>query len=431
MLCRRAVFQQCRLLQRRYNSTESWTERPRDFEQSIGRPADGSRSAHCKAWSFIESIGDVYSMIREIEKKYGPVAEFRFFKDRNLSSNYQIHFDIRFVSTESLERVPIESEVVQVALPPLPTNPLGGPSLEDIQWSLSPYSPELDALIAMKTLNDKGKPHRVLDFKIQRSRTDVFTIGQAPRPPAHEVGRGFVHWSGFYPLKPLPAGTAITNDLDHPIMRYSVRKWSRKIGIPDPLETVPEPIPIERPVEVAPQPTVKPPPAPVKRTSGSLPTLPPATPMATLLEKKVKVAASTEMTSQLQAAEALANLAKIKKPKAAASEPKQKQKKAAPPKKEKVADKDSLFETLVPPPEPKAKPALSLEDINFVRPKAPAKPRAMSPRDFLREKASDPGPLREAEEAVQRAEDAQTGGPETKAEDSSVKRLKKYMGGWL
>ncbi len=49
------------------------------FEEEIGK-SSGFFSARVYAWSRIDSLADAYCLLRAIEKKYGPLAEFKFFR---------------------------------------------------------------------------------------------------------------------------------------------------------------------------------------------------------------------------------------------------------------------------------------------------------------------------------------------------------------
>ena len=83
--------------------------------------------------------------------------------------DYTTQFDVRFRSQESFERISPDSDVLHVPLPQKPETHPGGLGLEDVEWLLHPYNgAESDAIMDQKTLDEEGRPHRLLDCKIKR-----------------------------------------------------------------------------------------------------------------------------------------------------------------------------------------------------------------------------------------------------------------------
>ena len=66
------------------------------------------------------------------------------------------------------------------------------------------------------------------------------------RRNGHEVARNFVHWAGFNELRPIGAGTPVSEGLlfepsnvDHPQMRLVLRRYCDAMKMPNPFEVQP------------------------------------------------------------------------------------------------------------------------------------------------------------------------------------------------
>jgi hypothetical protein len=53
------------------------------FAVDVGLEPAGDRSAVLRLWQTIPNMADAMAVIKEIERTYGPLTEFKFFRVRN------------------------------------------------------------------------------------------------------------------------------------------------------------------------------------------------------------------------------------------------------------------------------------------------------------------------------------------------------------
>ncbi|KAF8891788.1 hypothetical protein BD779DRAFT_1468710 [Infundibulicybe gibba] len=232
-----------------------------------------NRSAYVRTWTFVESPADAFALIRGIEKKYGPIAEYRFYRDCEVNTAYQLVMHLTFVNESSYYKIPADADVLHIPAPPTHSKP-GGIGLADIVDLLprrSAPSTSLDAPIPkfgsvmQNVLSDPapGAP-RTIDCRIQRYESGFYTPPALPPsgPPRRirdDTARQLVNWGGFHSFPPIPRDTPLPSDilfpssasspaaeekggegaLEHVRMRRALRRASEFLGMPNPYELAP------------------------------------------------------------------------------------------------------------------------------------------------------------------------------------------------
>ncbi|KAM6502530.1 hypothetical protein JOM56_002507 [Amanita muscaria] len=234
-----------------------------------------SNSALIRTWSFPTSMRDALAIIRAVERKYGPVKEFKYFRDFEVPSNYQGIIKVAFRDPESQKRIPEEAEELRIILPSaVPDDQPGGVGLADLEEYLSstrsPLSspPKSDTASALNLGNvmanvieeneAKAKSEnaeRVITCRIQRTNAPFYTPSYVtyfwpPRQEREAIARQLLNWGGFHDFPPIEKDTSLPeNDffgspkLDHFRMRRCLRKASKYLRVPNPYEYSPEHVP--------------------------------------------------------------------------------------------------------------------------------------------------------------------------------------------
>ncbi|KAH7927435.1 hypothetical protein BV22DRAFT_1193593 [Leucogyrophana mollusca] len=230
-----------------------------------------ARTIHIRASSIL-GISDAYAVIRGIERKFGRVREYRFMRDAEVSSTYQVVLWAAFVSPESFDRVPERGAKLEIPARPIDLAKEGGPGLEDLDGLLDSvqYDGEVESRPGFQDATNKAQKEagkRLLEVTVKRADSDLRFRPETPqldmtKPKKIAFGYSFMEWGGFYPLKPLytespfstpssevastqeqqavneePLTQAATEEPlppDNPNMRLALNKWSQITGRPDP-----------------------------------------------------------------------------------------------------------------------------------------------------------------------------------------------------
>ncbi|KAJ7502976.1 hypothetical protein B0H11DRAFT_613085 [Mycena galericulata] len=183
---------------------------------------------------------DAYAIIRAIERRFGRVAEYRFYRDAESNRlQYLGHFS--FFDPAAYERVPRSAPtVLRVAVPAAPPGS-GGVGLADLEkagvlvskdWRDNDLTEEVRAHFEAPELKDG---ERVIQFHVDHWDG---RFQKHHMPPPTYVARfnqaftaNFVRWGGFAPMK--PDGARVTRGdvlwgstkVDHPAMRFALQLW--------------------------------------------------------------------------------------------------------------------------------------------------------------------------------------------------------------
>ncbi|KIJ15523.1 hypothetical protein PAXINDRAFT_99401 [Paxillus involutus ATCC 200175] len=194
-----------------------------------------------------ESMVDALRGLREIERKYGRIREYRLLRDSELSSAYQAICWAAFESPKSFDRVPERGVTLKVSLPPALGQPEGGPGLDDLKGLLEPGKTGLDFRgLSSSYKAESSENSRTMEVTVKRSNTAIRFRSNA-KPPYRSramkasIGHAFLEWGGFAPLKPLYESSPFTSPAQDPLpldnknMRMALNKWSQILDVPDPL----------------------------------------------------------------------------------------------------------------------------------------------------------------------------------------------------
>ncbi|KAJ7125112.1 hypothetical protein C8R44DRAFT_734419 [Mycena epipterygia] len=214
----------------------------------------GYGGIHLRAMDMIHSPADALAIIRAIERRFGRIAEYHFYRDPD-DSKYQFIAHFGFRDFEAYARVPKGSIVIRVTVPPLPqVRPSGGVGLADLAPLLNAQDWTDNDLT--KEVSDHFNAPPSDDVRVIPVRLEHYSGGwrsQKFDPPAYAarfnrpLANKFVQWGGFAPIKPLPAPVHITRSnlifgepVDHPRMRHLMKIWSASLNVRNPYEYSPE-----------------------------------------------------------------------------------------------------------------------------------------------------------------------------------------------
>lgn len=189
---------------------------------------------------------DAFAIIRGIERKFGRIREYRFLRDGEVSSEYQMLCWAAFQSEDSISLVPEKGITMNVlAATQDPTIPEGGPGLKDLQGLLDPKDVDSSSL-STYSAEDPSKQPRLIEINVRRALNDLrFNGDSSPlnltKGRRVAIGHSFYEWRGFYPLKPLYTSSPFASPSeepspapDHEQMRIALNKWSQILERPDP-----------------------------------------------------------------------------------------------------------------------------------------------------------------------------------------------------
>ncbi|KAI6168695.1 hypothetical protein EDD17DRAFT_635874 [Pisolithus thermaeus] len=197
-----------------------------------------------------KSMVDALSAIREVERKFGRIRDYRPLRDADRPSEYQAIFWAAFESPESFKLVPPSGVTLKVPVSARESQE-GGPGLSDILGLLEPRERgRLDrpaATVAGSLGREKSdETVRTIDVEVRRVTETEIHYRNTTRPPTRSramkaaIGHAFLDWGGFASLQPLYETSPFTNPtqahkepgMNH--MRLALNKWSQILDRPDP-----------------------------------------------------------------------------------------------------------------------------------------------------------------------------------------------------
>ncbi|KAF7351146.1 hypothetical protein MSAN_01677100 [Mycena sanguinolenta] len=207
----------------------------------------GDRALRLRTMETISSPLDALAIVRAVERRFGRVSGYHFYRDAELSNRYQFVAYLSLWDPAAYSRVPKNENgtTIYVKLPPESSSPVsGGPGLADItpflghqDWTDNDLAAEVDAHFGPPEKPADGS--RIFQFQIQhyqgRFDSGIILPGVNNRHHA-SVMANFVRWGGFAPKKPLPEPPIITQSdvlfgggsVDHPCMRHQLMAWHIK-----------------------------------------------------------------------------------------------------------------------------------------------------------------------------------------------------------
>ncbi|KAI6009831.1 hypothetical protein EDC04DRAFT_2772010 [Pisolithus marmoratus] len=193
---------------------------------------------------------DALSAIREVERNFGRIRDYRPLRDADLPSKYQAILWAAFESPDSFKLVPPSGVTLKVPVS-VRDNQEGGPGLSDVLSLLEPR--DRGRLDRSATSLLEG-PHRemsdtttrTIDVEVRRVTETEIRYRNVARPPIRSramkaaIGHAFLDWGGFASLQPLYETSPFTNPtlahkepgMDN--MGLALNKWSQILDRPDP-----------------------------------------------------------------------------------------------------------------------------------------------------------------------------------------------------
>lgn len=191
---------------------------------------------------------DAFAVVRGVERKFGRIREYRFIRDGEVNSEYQMLCWAAFQSEDSMSLVPEKGIIMNVpAATQDPTIPQGGPGLEHLQGLFDMKDVDSSSPPTYSAEDPSAQP-RMIELNVQRAASDLrFSGDSSPlnltKGKKIAIGHSFYEWGGFYPLKPLYTSSPFTSPTeeppptpgpDHEQMRIALNKWSQILERPDP-----------------------------------------------------------------------------------------------------------------------------------------------------------------------------------------------------
>ncbi|KIJ54477.1 hypothetical protein M422DRAFT_63797 [Sphaerobolus stellatus SS14] len=183
----------------------------RDFIQDDARSAY-TGTIYVRPWGGIPTMAHLFSIIRELERKYGKIGVFRAPRSSDVRSEYAVHIYATFADLESAKKIPPEGAILRVEVPQTQTDRNENIGLEDLQDLIDPVLRQallegetqdtpmpnlsqggLDGEPSPETLED-----RFIDIKIEHTTFNPQYIfwRRPPRVP-HGIGSRILAFGGF------------------------------------------------------------------------------------------------------------------------------------------------------------------------------------------------------------------------------------------
>ncbi|KAI1785273.1 hypothetical protein LXA43DRAFT_929102, partial [Ganoderma leucocontextum] len=183
------------------------------------------KSVYVRTWDEIGSMPEFFAILRGVERRFGPVREFRVARDVDITTKYHNYFMLEFAEDAAFERIPAQGTNIKVAVPVIKKDLPGGLGLADLQSLLEQQErdPELDAESPEGGLGlygapiavvDGERPTRVVEVVVQRAKRDATSFSRERSLYRNRVfGSAFFDWGGFYTStaedpRPVPADMA-------------------------------------------------------------------------------------------------------------------------------------------------------------------------------------------------------------------------------
>jgi hypothetical protein len=189
---------------------------------------------------------DAFAIVRGVERKFGRIREYRFMRDGEVSSEYQMLCWASFQSEDSMNLIPEKGITMNVpAATQDPTIPEGGPGLEHLRGLFDMKDVDSSSFPTYSAEGPSTQP-RMIELNVQRAASDLRFSGDISplnltKGRKVAIGHSFYEWGGFYPLKPLYTSSPFTSPSeepppapDHEKMRIALNKWSQILERPDP-----------------------------------------------------------------------------------------------------------------------------------------------------------------------------------------------------
>ncbi|KAM5545042.1 hypothetical protein V8D89_001153 [Ganoderma adspersum] len=194
------------------------------------------KSVYVRTWDDIGSMPEFFAVLRGVEKRFGPVREFRVARDPDITTKYHSYFMLEFADDAAFERIPANGTNIKVAVPVVKKDLPGGLGLGDLQGLLEPQERDPDLATdapegapgsapglglygtPISVVDGADRPTRVVEVVVQRAKRDA-----APTPRQRSLfanrafGPAFFEWGGFYaptPEDPRPVPTDMAAALD-------------------------------------------------------------------------------------------------------------------------------------------------------------------------------------------------------------------------
>ncbi|KAG2153277.1 hypothetical protein DEU56DRAFT_849283 [Suillus clintonianus] len=189
---------------------------------------------------------DAFAVVRGVERKFGRIREYRFIRDGEVDSEYQMLCWAAFQSEDSMNLIPEKG--IDMSVPAAtqdPTIPEGGPGLQHLRGLLDPKDVNSSGPSTYSAEGPSTQP-RLIELNVQRAASDLrFKGDNTPlnitKGKKIAIGHSFYEWGGFYPLKPLYTSSPFASPSeellptpDHEQMRIALNKWSQILERPDP-----------------------------------------------------------------------------------------------------------------------------------------------------------------------------------------------------
>ncbi|KZT01233.1 uncharacterized protein LAESUDRAFT_763933 [Laetiporus sulphureus 93-53] len=154
-----------------------------------------------RAWDGIQSMPELFAIIRALERKYGRIREYNVGRDYELPTHYVPFFWVHFHDLASEERIPWGPAILKVDVPIVDPARPGGVGLDDLDGLLrSQDYVSLHEQIEKLAAKDKPKDpsRRTIDLRIERAVSTRPVRVHVPGNTISPFLDAFYRWGGFY-----------------------------------------------------------------------------------------------------------------------------------------------------------------------------------------------------------------------------------------
>ncbi|TDL20097.1 hypothetical protein BD410DRAFT_829977 [Rickenella mellea] len=153
-----------------------------------------------RPWLGVQTMAHAFAIVREVEKRFGPLKDFRFVRDLDSKLQYQPYFFVEVESPEVLKEI-VDNYVIEVPIPQLDPFKPGGVGLSDIQPYLLPRHENAPEGASGQKDRQGSRRDEVMHVALVRSAIKRTFVDRhrdvIPRPSQKNFAQAFVSWGGF------------------------------------------------------------------------------------------------------------------------------------------------------------------------------------------------------------------------------------------
>ncbi|KAG6902778.1 hypothetical protein C0995_011926 [Termitomyces sp. Mi166 len=197
--------------------------------------------------TFLRSPADALALIRDVERRFGPLQEYKFRRDYDQNTRYQVFVKVAFKDPATHQILPTEFTEFKFECPSTDCDQPGGVGLEDLKPFLQQTSSG-HAVPQSSESEDSPPGVKTATYQLTASPDPLISSSMYTKAPdvSHTSARRFLEWGGFHSPKPISSETDLRiesvfrpTSIDHFRMRCALRRYSEMLNVPNPYELAP------------------------------------------------------------------------------------------------------------------------------------------------------------------------------------------------